>query len=342
MFLSALLTLALGQCGPYTRSRVSDLNPNSPCLRWRENSLLDWRINDQGNPENTGDAEFVAADRALATWQNELTTCGSLTLTAGARTSSRLAQFDKTSGTNQNVVLWRFTRCAQIVPSSDLCWINGNCGNQYDCWEHSAGALALTTTSFEPSTGLILDSDIELNTPGFLFTTVDSPVCVSPNFSVACVATDIQNALTHELGHALGLGHSCLSGSTMSAGTAPGELSKRVLDPGSKLAMCEIYPKGKASTDCAADAGGGAGGGTAGGSGGGSDAGSAGGTGGSGGGAAGGGSAGGGSAGGAGGGAASARGCGCTGGADGALAFALLGILRWVIRRSNPRQGLPE
>ena len=324
MILAALLTMSLGQCAPYTRSRTNDINPNAPCLFWRENSQIEWRINDQGNPENVGDVEFVAAEKALAVWQAELTACGSLTLSVGPRTASRLAAWDKNSSTNLNVLLWRFQRCSAVAPANDSCFNDGSCGNKYDCWQHSNLALAITTTSFEPSTGRIADADIELNTPSFLFTTVDSPPCVSPNFMLTCVATDIQNALTHEFGHSLGLAHNCQAGSVMSAMTVPGELSKRVLDPGSKLAMCEIYPKGKASVSCGA--GGGAGGGSGGG-------GTAGGSGGAGGGVAGG--AGGSGGGGVGGGGADGkRGCGCTGGPDGVLGFALLGLVALRRRRS--------
>ncbi len=322
MIFSTLLTLALSQCGPYTRTRVIDGDPHSHCLYWRENSLIEWHINDQGNPENAGDAGFVAVERALATWQTELSACGSLGLQVGPRTSSRLAEFNKTSPSNQNVVLWRFQNCAQVVNANHPCWIQGQCGNQFDCWQHSSGALAITTTSFEPTTGRILDSDIELNVPGFLFTTVDYPVCVSPNFNVSCVATDIQNALTHEFGHSLGLAHNCQPASTLSAATAPGELSKRSLDLGSRQAVCDIYPRGQPSLDCGTDGGtgGGAGGGSGGGVGGGSGGGS--------------GGVGGGSGGGSGGGGSAPvnRGCGCNSGPAGWLAIVLLARVR------GPRQ----
>lgn len=326
MILTALLTLALGQsCGPYTRAKTNDNNPSAPCLFWRENAQIEFRINDQGNPENPGDVEFVAVEKALASWQTELTSCGSLSLSIGARTPSRLTEFIRTAASHENVILWRFKRCSAVVAASDVCYNDGSCGNKYDCWDHANGALALTTTSFDPQTGRILDSDVELNIPSFIFTTVDSPPCVAPNFSVNCVATDIQNAMTHEFGHSLGLAHNCVDSSTMSAISVPTELNKRVLDPGSKLAMCEIYPKGKASVQCAAvdagSSGGGAGGGGVGGGGGG----------GAGGGTAGG--AGGGTAGGSGGGGAvPSRGCGCAGAPDGLLVASLLGWA-WALRR---------
>ncbi|MBS1149863.1 MAG: matrixin [Myxococcaceae bacterium] len=252
MILAAVFALALGQtpCPAYTRTKVDDNDPKSHCLYWRENSQLEWRVNDQGNPETTGDTEYAAVEKAIGTWQTEMASCGSLTLQVGARTNSRLADYSKTAADNQNVVLWRFQLCSGMVGASDGCWKDDNCGNQYDCWQHNPGALAITTSNFDPTTGRILDSDVELNTPSFIFTTVDSPTCVKPNYNQGCVATDVQNTLTHEFGHSLGLAHSCQVTSTMYASAVPGELGKRVLDPGSKLFVCETYPKGLPSQDC--------------------------------------------------------------------------------------------
>lgn len=292
MILGALMALAVSQCTepPYMRTQI-----NGRCGFWETQSQVEFRINDQGNPENVGDVEFTAVENAIASWQTELTTCGSLSLIIGPRTSLRRVEL--LPDNNQNVVLWRFKSCAAVAPTNHACWTEESCGNLFDCWQHAGNVAALTTTSFEPSTGRILDSDIELDTPNFLFTTVDSPPCVPPNFHLGCVATDIQNTMTHELGHSLGLAHSCTPGSTMAETTDPGELGKRMLDPGSKLAMCEVYPKNGPSLRC----GGGSGGGT----------------------------------GGAGGGGSVKPGCGCTTGADGA--FALLGLLGWLMRRLQVR-----
>ena len=250
MILTAVVALALTQCPPYTRTKVDDNDPKSHCLYWREGTAVEWRVNEQGNPETTGDTEFTAVDRAVGTWQAEFASCGSLTVKVGARTTSRTADYSKTAPDNQNVILWRFQVCSKVVGASDGCWKDDDCGNKFDCWQHNPGALAITTTSFDPLTGRILDTDVELNTPSFIFTTVDAPPCVKPAFSQLCVATDIQNTMTHELGHSLGLAHSCSTTSTMYASAAPGELGKRVLDPGSKLFVCETYPKGAPAKDC--------------------------------------------------------------------------------------------
>ncbi len=252
MILPGVLALLVAQatCPPYTRTKVDDNDPKSHCLYWRENSHIEWRVNTQGNPETTGETEFTAVEKAIATWQTEFDSCGSLSLTVGPRTTSRVADYAKTGGENQNVVLWRFQLCSGTVGATDGCWKDDNCGNTYDCWQHNPGALAITTTNFDPSTGRILDADVELNTPNFIFTSVDAPLCIKPNYNQGCVATDIQNTLTHEFGHSLGLAHNCVPASTMYASAVPTELSKRVLDSGSKQFVCETYPKGQPSKDC--------------------------------------------------------------------------------------------
>lgn len=235
----------------YVRSRVDDKDPNSQCLWWIENTTIEFHQNGDGNPENAGDTEFTAFSKSLATWQTQLASCSSLSLTEGARTTTRkVGYFD--NETNENITVFRLKRCSEVAPATDGCHSpdKDNCGNAYDCWQHQDAAIAITTTSYNPKTGRILDSDIEFNTPSFIFTTVDSPVCPATQPSQSCVVTDIQNTSTHELGHVLGLAHSANASSTMYARANPGELTKRVLDADSKSFVCQVYPKGGATKTC--------------------------------------------------------------------------------------------
>ena len=48
---------------------------------------------------------------------------------------------------------------------------------------------------------------------------------------VNCVSIDVQNTITHEAGHTLGLDHSADPSATMAASAPAGETSKRVLQP---------------------------------------------------------------------------------------------------------------
>src|SRR5262249_42455775 len=67
-------------------------------------------------------------------------------------------------------------------------------------WPHpdKAPALALTTVSFDPTSGAIVDADMEINTADFQFTTDGSG------------GNDLLAVVTHEAGHFLGLAHTNL------------------------------------------------------------------------------------------------------------------------------------
>jgi hypothetical protein len=231
----------------YTRSRVD--GPNSQCLWWAEQTQISFHQNEKGNPETPGETEFGAIKKAYDSWQTQMNTCGNLAISEGQRTNSRDVGYIENKD-NMNVVLFRQKNCSDVAPKTDKCWTDDNCGNAFDCWQHIPGAIALTTTSFNKESGRILDSDIELNTPNFIFSAVDAPPCIAPNFLVTCVATDIQNTLTHEVGHLLGLSHTDIPGSTMAPRAPGGEISKRDLDSFSKQFVCDVYPKGKPSRTC--------------------------------------------------------------------------------------------
>jgi len=245
MMLAKVLALAVLSQN-YNRSLVTD--GGLQCLWWQENTTITWHMDSVGNPVTSpGCSAENALQKAFGTWQAQMDVCGSLGFAEGAATASRKVGYFET-GTNENIVLFRNTVCS--VPKNDRCLADDNCGNVYDCWQFSDKAIAITTTSFAPSSGRILDSDIELNNTSYTFTTVDAPRCSSSQYQTDCVATDVQNTATHEIGHLLGLAHFPVSSSTMSASANPGELDKRTLDPGTRQFVCDVYPKGAISKTC--------------------------------------------------------------------------------------------
>lgn len=105
-------------------------------------------------------------------------------------------------------------------------------------------ALALTLIWHDKHTGEILDVDMELNKGAGTFS----------NCSQGCgnSKVDLQNTITHEAGHLLGLGHSPVPGATMQARTSSSpEITKRSLEQDDKDGYCAIdLPAGPSNNTC--------------------------------------------------------------------------------------------
>ena len=115
---------------------------------------------------------------------------------------------------------------------------------QTETWNHSSIALGVTTPVFEADTGRIVTADMELNgLGGKRWMTGDT---TDPD------AYDLQNVVTHEAGHFLGLDHPpCFSDgsftpacayATMYASSGPGERQKRDLAADDLDAVAAAYP----------------------------------------------------------------------------------------------------
>ncbi len=249
-----MLALSLGQTSsaPYVRSRVEAGDPTTQCLFWTVPKVT-WYQSTVGNPQTRpAGSEFEAVRRSFQSWQTVFEQCGNLALEDGGQVDERKLGYE-VGGQNRNVVLFRLRRCGDtsVVPATDPCWTDDTCGNKYDCWSNDTQTIAVTLTTYDEKSGIIYDSDIELNSPGFLFTTADGGgLCNPPAVTTNCVSTDIQNTVTHEVGHFLGLDHTNNTGSTMNPRAPPGEISKRTVDPGSRDFVCKAYPKGQASQSC--------------------------------------------------------------------------------------------
>jgi hypothetical protein len=141
---------------------------------------------------------------------------------------------------------------------------------------HDPAAIGLTTvfhvsTPGEPGDATILDADIELNGVYFTFTTdpMNTTTRTDPNGLPTGIA-DLENTLTHELGHVQGLAHTCWDHLTDTPpvdnlgnpipdcnGTLPdsilmttmypyslvqGETSKRNVSQDDVDGICDVYP----------------------------------------------------------------------------------------------------
>ena len=241
-----LLTALSASAQGYVRTVASDNGSTVICVAWNKRQLT-YRVDAAGSAQTPGDSEFTALDSAFATWQVLSDSCSDFSFIRGPRIDAP----NIGKGTEDaNVLTFREESCRTAAPQSDPCNSDGSCGNKYHCWDHSDGTIALTTLTFSTRTGLILDADIEFNSATYLFTTISSPPCEPGREAPTCVAYDLQNTATHEIGHVVGFDHVDNPTSTM-APTAPvGETSKRILDLGTADGFCSTYPAGGPPMPC--------------------------------------------------------------------------------------------
>lgn len=224
------------------------------CLSWNARTLT-YAIDAAGSTRTPADSEFTAIDSSFGTWQAVSDACSDFHFVAGPRVSTIVVGKSPGSETN-NVVTFREVSCRDAVLGGDPCQADGTCANKYKCWDHGDTTIGLTTTTFSFRTGTIYDADIELNAAPhfdgsfFLFTTRSSPPCEAGSETTDCVAVDVQNTVTHEIGHVIGLDHVEVPGSTMEASAPIGETRKRIVDSGTAQGFCDIYPRGGPPMPC--------------------------------------------------------------------------------------------
>ncbi len=231
----------------FTREFAS--GTDGPCLFWNARQLA-FATNDKGSHDAGGGA-FAAVSASFAAWT--ATGCSDIQFQDRGRTTSMEVGYSAQEPDRPTLVVWRETLCSSVAKASDPCWKSGSCANTYGCWDHDPGMIALTTTTFNHATGEVVHADIELNGASFVFTAIDSPPCDKEepvSRPSSCVAVDVQNTLTHEVGHLLGLDHSLDTDATMFHTADLGETQKRDIDPDDAAGLCFIYPKSLATSTC--------------------------------------------------------------------------------------------
>lgn len=219
-------------------------------MAWDANCLA-MTISTGKPPAGLGAGVFLkAASAAAAAWSHDAVSCNALRITVQGDDQTKAT----VANDGKNRVMFR----------QDVWCKNGVAKpvKPGDCY--GAEALAMTTVWANPSSGEIRDADVEVNALHFRWADL---VAGGPE---RVGAQDLQNALTHEFGHFIGLDHSCYSGasagprpidhtgqpaidcgaateeqrkSSMFPAVRPGDIQRRTLSTDDKLGACDLYPQ---------------------------------------------------------------------------------------------------
>ncbi|MEO1271215.1 MAG: matrixin family metalloprotease [Myxococcota bacterium] len=159
-------------------------------VHWDDSEVV-YLIHSRGTRQMSKAEAQATIVESFETWNHH---GAALALTYGGETNDGQHGYSKEQP-NANVVIW-----------------------EDDHWPYDPNALAMTLTSFERTSGRLVDADIIINSADYQWAT-----------DGASDRHDLANSLTHEVGHFIGLGHSESEHATMFPSAAPGEVLKRSL-----------------------------------------------------------------------------------------------------------------
>lgn len=229
-------------------------------LYW-ENSCVFVAVADEGTKDIPGDNEFPVVDTCIETWNTNTASCAYLQV----MDSGRVKDTEVNGKDMLNLIKFRDASWCRPATKTDM----ARC--------YSSQAAGITTATYVDSTtnprdGAIVDADVELNGVNF-----DIGVDGQTLGTNGCIA-DLQNTLTHELGHLHGLEHTCLAagdpprvddqGNPVPDCSTPGlpakiteatmynyqdcgETKKSTLSDDDIAAVCAIYPTASDPNKCA-------------------------------------------------------------------------------------------
>jgi len=242
-------------------------------LAWKSGCVF-VTVDSAGTTALPGDDEFAIIDTAIETWNKGTESCSYLKVINQGRQALEVGN-DKI-----NLIKFRDTSWGRPAIKDD------------PARPYNSSAAGITTATYVDDAtsdrdGEILDADVELNGVNFDISEncakVDPPqpsTCQTLHTRTAGVtdngAADLQNTLTHELGHLHGLEHPCLADgdparvddqgnavpscnsslpasitdATMYNFQDPGETKKQTLAADDINAICTIYPIAKDPGTC--------------------------------------------------------------------------------------------
>jgi hypothetical protein len=188
--------------------------------------------------------------------------CSEIAFSADAR-SAHLSADEVMAVFTRSIATWEAVECGgtplgmdlEIIPDPSTCTdplYRDGAGNvnaimfvaDWGEREYDPAAFAVTTVWHRRSTGEILDVDMEINERQGPFGICPAEGC--PEMETV----DLENVVTHELGHYFGLAHSADPEATMYASAVAGETLKRDLSEDDIAGICEIYPPGTPTGEC--------------------------------------------------------------------------------------------
>jgi MYXO-CTERM domain-containing protein len=226
-------------------------------LYW-ESGCVFVTVDSAGTKAIADDQEFAVIDTSVATWNDDTASCSYLRVNIDGKRATEVGK------DYINVIKFR-----------DVSWCRPALhGDPARCYDESAAGITTATFFNDGSArdGAIVDADIELNNVNFAIS-VDG---VTQKPMAGCKA-DLQNTLTHELGHLHGLEHTCLADrdpprvddqgnpvprclsttdpkivdATMYNFQDCDETKKRTLEADDIAAICAIYPTADDPKTCA-------------------------------------------------------------------------------------------
>jgi hypothetical protein len=243
LFATLLVLLAPASAHAYVRA----VTPGGAPWHWDRPVLTLKVYAGQPAPGLSSDELVQAVAGAAAPWSQPQLTCSSVALTVEGQPEASAPV--KRDGVNR-VVFRRDQWCPHPRAPGEPCY--------------SPQILAQTIDVVDLKTGRIVEADIEVNAVDHVWTDLVRHPGEVPG------ARDLQNALTHEVGHLLGFAHSChisaddpsdtddqgqpvpfcseagpqALASTMVAQIAETDLDRRTLTEDDERGVCEVYPPG--------------------------------------------------------------------------------------------------
>jgi hypothetical protein len=205
----ALLVLSLVLPAAAAQAYVLKTTETGESVRWAS-VPVHFAVSTAGARDLDLEVARAAVRQAFGPW----TQAGGTALTFAEDAPTTRAVGFEPGGENQNVIAW-----------------------SRDAWPFEPDALAMTVTAFQEKSGRLVDADILVNEEDYAWGVGTS------------AENDLVNALTHEVGHFIGLGHSDDAEATMFARAEPFETEKRTLAADDRAGVTALYPGGGVPSD---------------------------------------------------------------------------------------------